>query len=241
MNKHRFLLIETSTEACSVALSEGDTLLAQRSIKEPKAHARLLAPFVTEVLAEAKLSLSDCDAIAVSEGPGSYTGLRVGVSTAKGLCYGSQLPLIGIGTLHILAEAALQHLASENIDPTQTSIRILPMIDARRMEVYTAAFDGQGQALEEAHPVILNEESFAEDFANVDCLVFIGDGVRKFKEILPQDLQAKARWYEECPDAAAMIRPTEAAFTKKEFKDVAYFEPFYLKDFVAGVSRKSLL
>lgn len=241
MNEHRFLLIETSTEACSVALSEGNTLLAQRSINEPKAHARLLAPFVTEVLAEAQRTLTDCDAIAVSEGPGSYTGLRVGVSTAKGLCYGSQLPLIGIGTLDILAEAARQHLVAEGIDPVQHSIRILPMIDARRMEVYTAAFDAQGHALEEAHPVILTEESFAEEFATFDMLAFIGDGIRKFKDILPVALQEKARWYEECPQALAMAPLAEAAFTKKEFKDVAYFEPFYLKDFVAGVSRKSLL
>ncbi len=240
MNTHRFLLIESSTEACSVALAEGDKILAKRWIAEPKAHARLLAPFVTEVLAESGLTLSECHAIAVSEGPGSYTGLRVGVSTAKGLCYGSGLPLIGIGTLDLLAEAARMHL-QESPAATCDPLRIIPMVDARRMEVYTALYNQQAQPLETPHPEILTEETFHKYLSLCPQPVFIGDGVRKFRESLPESDQQKAIWFEEFPDATAMLQPTIRAYNKKEFKDVAYFEPFYLKDFVAGVSRKSML
>ncbi|MBR5250006.1 MAG: tRNA (adenosine(37)-N6)-threonylcarbamoyltransferase complex dimerization subunit type 1 TsaB [Bacteroidales bacterium] len=239
MNKNRFLLIETSTEACSVALAENDRILAKRWTNEPKAHARLLAPFVTEVLAEHNLSLKDCQAIAVSQGPGSYTGLRVGVSTAKGLCYGAGLPLLGIGTLDLLAEAARLHLQAQGISAQR--LLIIPMVDARRMEVYAARYNADAQALTEPLPVILDEHSFEEEFQAYDRLVFIGDGVQKFRTILSEEKQSKASWFEECPDASTMLRPARVAYEKKEFKDVAYFEPFYLKDFVAGTSKKSLL
>ena len=145
------LLIETATEACSVALSRGTEIIAEKVITEPKRHAALLAPFIKEVTAKTGLSISDCSAVAVSEGPGSYTGLRVGVSTAKGLCFGAGIPLLSVGTLQILA--------MQGIGKAET---IIPMIDARRMEVYSAVFNGEGKPQSEATPVILDENSFSE-------------------------------------------------------------------------------
>ena len=222
----RILMIETSTECCSVALSEGPRIVAQRIDETPRMQSSMLAPYIVEVLQEAGLTASDLDAVAVSEGPGSYTGLRVGVSTAKGICFGAGIPLIGVDTLQILACQAEM--------PTD---RIIAFLDARRMEVYAATFDAEGRKLSDTAAVILDSESYHAEL-EAGCVLFIGTGVEKFQAVC----QHHNAVFQPCfPLATAMLQPSLAALQKKEFKDVAYFEPFYLKDFVAGVSKHAIL
>ena len=219
-------MLETSTECCSVAISRGKEIIARRQTDTAKQHAAMLAPFVDEALKEAGLTVADCDAVAVSEGPGSYTGLRVGVSTAKGLCFGSSKPLVAVGTLRILA---MMGLGKAEI--------IVPMIDARRMEVYSAVFDGEGRELRGTEAVILDGDSFSDLLAEHKVL-FIGDGAEKFKSVMHHP---NAIFESCCPIADAMAGPATEAYEKEKFEDIAYFEPFYLKEFVAGISKKSVL
>jgi len=219
-------MIETSTECCSAALCKGYNILAKRMTDTPKKHASVTAPYIEEILDEAGLTIGDCDAVAVSEGPGSYTGLRVGVSTAKGLCFGASKPLIGINTLQILA---MQGLGKADL--------IVPMIDARRMEVYCSTFDINGTPLSETKALILDSKSFKDELSS-GTVLFIGNGVAKFKSVIDSP---NALFEECCPLAESMARPAIDSLQKKEFKDVAYFEPFYLKEFVAGISKKSVL
>ena len=222
----KILMIETSTECCSVALADGAQILASRINETPRQQSSLLAPYIQDVLAACEMTAGGLDAVAVSEGPGSYTGLRVGVSTAKGICFGAGKPLLGIDTLQILAMQA-----EGRFD------RIVAMIDARRMEAYAAPFDAGGDKLEETRAVILDENSYREEL-EAGSVLFIGTGVEKFRRICPHPNAT----FRECPPlATSMVRPALAALQKKEFKDTAYFEPFYLKEFVAGTSRKSVL
>ena len=220
------LMIETSTEWCSVAISAGERIIARRITETGRQHASLLAPFVQEALNDAGLKVSDCDAVAVSEGPGSYTGLRVGVSTAKGLCFGAGIPLLAVDTLRILA---MQGAGKADF--------IVPMIDARRMEVYCAVFTGDGSRVSDTEAKILDETSFS-DLLEGHRVLFIGDGAEKFSAACSHP---NAIFEQCCPMADAMLIPAMEAYKKKEFKDVAYFEPFYLKEFVAGISKKSIL
>ena len=236
----RIILIETSTALCSVALAEDGAVTAYRESSAPKAHASLTAVFVQEVLQERGLNLSDCDAVCVSKGPGSYTGLRVGVSTAKGLCFGSGLPLIAVGTLDTLVAQA-----------TGEYKYIIPMIDARRMEVYSAVFEqhvtsdqnviARSEAtwqsqITETSPVIVDETSFTEYLEQGPCL-FIGDGAGKCADVIKHP---NAHFCQCNPKASAMLSPALDVLNEKRFEDVAYFEPFYLKEFVATVSKKKL-
>ena len=210
---------------CSAALAENGAITAYRESSAPKAHASLTAVFVQEVLAERGLALSDCDAVCVSKGPGSYTGLRVGVSTAKGLCFGSEKPLVAVGTLDTLVAQA---------DNSQFKF-IIPMIDARRMEVYSAVFEDSRQ-ITETTPVIVDENSFSEYLEQGPCL-FIGDGAGKCADVIRHQ---NAHFCQCNPKASAMLQPAMEALNEKRFEDVAYFEPFYLKEFVATVSKKKL-
>ena len=237
----RLILIETSTALCSVALAEDGTITAYKESSAPKAHASLTAVFIQEVLQERGLTLSDCDAVCVSMGPGSYTGLRVGVSTAKGLCFGSGKPLLAVGTLDTLVAQSFSS-AGENVAYKY----IIPMIDARRMEVYTAVFDTQdaiaGEDLQtprqitETAPAIIDENSFSEYLRQGPCL-FIGDGAGKCADIIKHP---DAHFIQCQPKASSMLAPAMKAYKEKRFEDVAYFEPFYLKEFVATVSKKKL-
>ena len=228
----RIILIETSTALCSVALAEDGAVTAYRESSAPKAHASLTAVFVQEVLADRGIKLSDCDAVCVSMGPGSYTGLRVGVSTAKGLCFGAGLPLLAVGTLDTLvAQAEGGHWK-----------HIIPMIDARRMEVYAAVFETAGQGGKDARqitgtaPAIIDSDSFAEYLEQGPCL-FIGDGAGKCADVIRHP---NAHFCQCHPKASSMLEPAIRAYKEKRFEDVAYFEPFYLKEFVATVSKKKL-
>jgi len=268
----RIILIETSTALCSVALAEDGIIIDYRESSAPKAHASLTAVFIQEMLAERGLSVTDCNAVCVSMGPGSYTGLRVGVSTAKGLCFGAKVPLIAVGTLDTLVAQAGLQLAPpvQNADKEGTSVMsgeveasagykyIVPMIDARRMEVYTAVFKKNdlgntdhiipsetgnrdrevshfGQITETA-PMIIDENSFADILADGPVL-FIGDGAGKCADVIKHP---NAHFCQCHPKASSMLSPALAAFRAGDFKDVAYFEPFYLKEFVATVSKKKL-
>ena len=256
----RIILIETSTALCSAALAENGVITSYRESSAPKAHASLTAVFIQEMLTEHGLTLADCDAVCVSQGPGSYTGLRVGVSTAKGLCFGSGKPLLAVGTLDTLAAQASEvissspdlissspDLISSSPDVISSEVEksipfkyIIPMIDARRMEVYTAVFaaetsDGYRQITETA-PAIIDENSFAEYLEQGPCL-FIGDGAGKCEDVIRHQ---NARFYQCWPKASSMLSPARHAYNEKRFEDVAYFEPFYLKEFVATVSKKKL-
>ena len=205
------------------------------------------------MLEERGLSIADCDAVCVSKGPGSYTGLRVGVSTAKGLCFGAGKPLLAVGTLDTLVAQALEIAGQAgNDDCTSTVIPdligdprfIIPMIDARRMDVYAAVFSpcdpeqskGTYTQITETAPAIIDEDSFAEYLEQGPCL-FIGDGAGKCADVIRHP---DAHFIQCHPNAAAMLIPATEAYNEKRFEDVAYFEPFYLKEFVATVSKKKL-
>ena len=220
----KFILIETSTALCSVAMAKNGVITAYRESSAAKAHASLTAVFVQEVLQEHGIKLEDCDAVCVSMGPGSYTGLRVGVSTAKGLCFGSGKPLIAVGTLDTLVAQAEGDFKY-----------IIPMIDARRMEVYAAVFEGDKQ-ITETMPAIIDENSFAE-YLEQGPVLFIGDGAGKCADVIKHP---NANFCQCNPKASSMLAPVMKAYKEKRFEDVAYFEPFYLKEFVATVSKKKL-
>lgn len=221
----RILLIETSTSVLSVALACDGTVVAERICTEPRMQASLTAPLVKEVLDKAGLKVTDCDAVAVSSGPGSYTGLRVGVSTAKGLAFGAGKPLIAVGTLDILADGV-----------TDRPDFIVPMIDARRMEVYTAVYSAEGERLTDVESHIIGPDSFAEFLAKGKVL-FVGDGALKGKDVIAHP---NASFQEAYPLARHMAPRARKAFEEGKFENLAYFEPFYLKDFVATVSKKNL-
>ena len=227
----RILLIETSTAQLSAALAEDGAVTAFRTCDEPRMQAALTAPYVKEVLDEKGLTVKDLDAVCVGRGPGSYTGLRVGVSTAKGLCFGAGIPLLSAGTLDVLVSEA------HRLGVVPAGCRaVVPMVDARRMEVYAAVFTPEGRQLTETKPVVVETGSFAAELAEGPVL-FIGDGALKCRETIQSP---NAFFAEAFPTAMAMAPLAEAAWNEKRFEDTAYFEPFYLKDFVATVSRKKL-
>ena len=227
----RIILIETSTALCSVALAEDGRIVAYKESETPRAQASLTAPFVKELLDARGIGVRDCDAVCVSKGPGSYTGLRVGVSTAKGLCFGAGIPLIAVGTLDTLVYQA----ADEGLLPDGCR-HVVPMVDARRMEVYTAVFTPDGRQLTDTRPQVIEPDSFADLLAEGPVL-FIGDGADKCRETLTHP---NARFVQCCPKASAMLRPAFAAWNEKRFEDTAYFEPFYLKEFIATVPRNKV-
>lgn len=230
----RIILIETSTALCSTALCEDGKIVCSRESSEDRAHASLTAVFVDEMLRERGCSPADCSAVCVSAGPGSYTGLRVGISTAKGLCFGAGIPLLSVGTLEVLVAQALQESPAPGL-PEKFKY-IVPMIDARRMEVYTAVFDGEGRRLGETEAKVIDGASFS-DILGHGPVLFIGDGAGKCAGTISSP---DAYFVQTCPKASAMLVPAVRQLKEKRFEDVAYLEPFYLKDFVATVSRRKL-
>ena len=219
------LHIETSTELCSVALSHGSSCLAVRENSEDRNHATMLTPFINDLLNEIDVSIRHLDAIAVSSGPGSYTGLRIGLSTAKGLCYGGNIPLIAVSTLQAMSMGFVRQY------DVPLSTLLCPMIDARRMEVYTALYDRDGGQVNHISAEIITEQSF-EQWLDAHRIFFFGNGAAKCSTtithpnaVFPEDFAHSARY---------MIQPALQAYSEKKFEDVAYFEPFYLKDFIAG-------
>jgi len=211
------LCIETATKNCSVALSENGSVIAFKELAtEGYSHAENLHLFIKEVLSIASKSLLELNAIAVSKGPGSYTGLRIGVSASKGLCYSLDIPLISLETLDILAEQVKNNTA------------IIPMLDARRMEVYSAIYDVNKSRIRNTQAQVLDATSFQEQLSKTKT-TFIGDGVEKFKSICqhPNAIYIS----EALPSAKDMAQLAEDKHKKNDIEDVAYFEPYYLKDF----------
>ena len=212
------LNIETATRNCSVSLAKnGKTVLCKEIAELGYSHAEKLHVFIEEILKETGISAQDLNAIAVSKGPGSYTGLRIGVSAAKGLCYALEIPLISVDTLQVLAKQVLYK-----------SGFIIPMIDARRMEVYSAVFDSHLNKIVEVQAEILTENSYAE---MTEALYFIGDCQEKCQTVLTK---ANFHFLPEIifPSANEMSLLSYEKFVENDFEDVAYFEPFYLKDFL---------
>ncbi len=225
------LSIETATAVCSICLSEGDKILGIRETSEHNSHSRVVAVFIGELLKETGTRKHTLDAVAVSKGPGSYTGLRIGVSTAKGLCYALDKPMISVGTLEAMAYGMKMH---PRIEKPGLPVLYIPMIDARRMEVFTAMFDANLNPIKETSADIITDDSF-HDWLENHHLVIAGDGADKCRSLLTHpnitfldDFMVSARYMKEM---------VNKLFESGTFEDVAYFEPFYLKDFIAGKPR----
>lgn len=218
------LNIETATKNCSVALAkQGQTVICKEIAEEGYSHAERLHVFIEELIHEAGISFQDVKAIAVSQGPGSYTGLRIGVSAAKGLCYALNIPLIAVDTLKVIASQA-------NVD----NGLIVPMLDARRMEVYSAIFNTKLEKQREIQAEVITENSF-EDIT--EMVYFVGDCADKCKVVLtkPNLIFLEEIKY---PSSKEMSALSFSKFQNSDFQDVAYFEPYYLKDFMITTSKK---
>lgn len=224
----KILHLETSSKNCSVAISDGEKLLCLcEEVSENYKQSESLHTFVEWALEGAKITLKDLDAISLGKGPGSYTGLRIGAASAKGFCFGLQIPLIAVNSL----ESMMEPFLDKGYD------FIIPLIDARRMEVYSAVVEGRsGEILSETEAKILDENSFQE-FEGKKVL-FVGDGATKAKEII----QINSATFDESvyPSAQYLIKKAVGRFNQKQFEDIAYFEPFYLKDF-QGVKKKKAI
>jgi tRNA threonylcarbamoyladenosine biosynthesis protein TsaB len=216
------LNIETSTKNCSVSIAQnGKTIALKEVAEESFSHSEKLHVFIDNLLKENQIAYKDLSAVALSSGPGSYTGLRIGTSTAKGLCFALDIPLIAVDTLLVLAKQVNQDAL------------IIPMIDARRMEVYTAIFDAKHNPATPVQALIIDENSFAEISEKA---ILIGDGAAKCKEVLKGGnfiFLNEIRY----PSAREMGEISFDKFQKKEFEDIAYFEPFYLKEFFTGAKK----
>jgi len=229
MNDQLILLLETATSSCSVALSENGKIIAFKEANERNIHASHITLFIEELMIKTGKKYSDLKAVAVSKGPGSYTGLRIGVSTAKGLCYALDIPLLGIDTLEAMATSLM---AQNDI---QDSDLLIPMIDARRMEVYTGIYRKDLKVIEQVSAKIVDADSF-EQFKSKNLILF-GDGADKFKELFSD--QSNIRFIDFINSAKDLNFLACRKFSKGETENVAYFEPFYLKDFLLTKSTKS--
>jgi len=232
------LNIETSTVVCSVALAKNGVVISKRENHDEKSHAKSLTLYIEEVLSESKVGFNQIDAIAVSKGPGSYTGLRIGVSVGKGLCYAIDKPLIAINTLQLMCFSIINKTRTKEIFISDFNKSILlPMIDARRMEVYTGLYTSDGQKIREVAAEIINKESFAE-LLEKNRIVCFGDGALKVNEVIKH--QNFTYIPDICPLAENMTVLSEDYYKLKNFENTAYFEPFYLKDFVATIPKKNI-
>jgi tRNA threonylcarbamoyladenosine biosynthesis protein TsaB len=231
----KILSIETSTGVCSVAYSENGKVVASKELFQINSHASNLTVLIEELFAQDSTpDMKDIDAVAVSSGPGSYTGLRIGVSTAKGICYALNKPVIAIDSMHILT----QPLVNQEWESSKLPTVFCPLMDARRMEVYTAVFDKELNVLEAISAKIVDEETFAGLLKN-NKVVFFGNGADKCKEVIKHE---NAIFVDDCHPLAKNLAPlAEKHFAKEKFEDTAYFEPFYLKDFVATTPKKKVL
>ena len=216
------LLIETATKSCSVSLSSENKIIAcKEEVNKQYSHAEKLTVFITELFKTQDFSIKDLDAIAVSKGPGSYTGLRIGISTAKGLCYALDIPLISVSTLRAMAFRMAQKEESD---------LYCPMIDARRMEVYNAFYNSTNKEIRGIQADIIEAHSYQKELDKK--VLFFGDGAQKCKQIIQHP---NAKFLDDIfPSSKDMLEIANEKFSENFFEDVAYFEPFYLKDFVTG-------
>jgi tRNA threonylcarbamoyladenosine biosynthesis protein TsaB len=230
------ICLETATNLCSVALCNGTGVIALRESDESKSHASLLTVYIEELLKENHLAASDLNAVAVSKGPGSYTGLRIGVSVAKGIAYGASIPLIGIETTLAMFHGIIASRYFNEISDGDTLF--CPMLDARRMEVYYAIYDSSGKRIKDISAEIITEESFS-GYPESQKIIFWGDGAMKCKELINRKSALFAEDFR--MSASHMLKPVNEAYKNKMFEDIAYFEPLYLKDFITSKPRKNIL
>ena len=223
------LSIETAVSVCSVALHKEGELLGLLELHQENVHAQKLMPAINSLLEQVGVFTSQLSAVAVSEGPGSYTGLRIGVSTAKGIAFAHNIPLIGVGSLDALAKQLVGLVEPSSI--------IVPMIDARRMEVYSMVFDHQLEELEPLQPVVVEENSY-QAFLDRGIVYFLGDGAKKVSEVIRHP---NARFLKRTNSAMTIGELATIKFKKNDFEDLAYFEPNYLKEFRVLKSKKNPL
>jgi tRNA threonylcarbamoyladenosine biosynthesis protein TsaB len=226
----RFLSIDTSTRGCSVAMHLNGELLASYDLYTDRSSSAMLTTLIANVTADSPCALSDIDAIVVAKGPGSYTGLRVGVSTAKGLCYALDKPLLSVNTLEAM------YMQIRGFFPGNALF--CPMIDARRMEVYSAIFDYEGGVIESTQATIIQEDSF-QHLLKTHQIVFFGDGAAKCKPFISASPNAIFIQEDIRPSAKTVGLLATKPFERLEFEDIAKFEPYYLKDFMTPPPRKS--
>ena len=231
------LNIETSTEVCSVSIAQNGRTLFKKESLEGLNHSRVLTVFIDELFKENNIEPKMLDAVAVSKGPGSYTGLRIGVSVAKGLCYGLNIPLISVNSLGILGIYTAQNQDKYPYPKDEKLVLFCPMIDARRMEVFTALYNSQGEEIRQVSAEII-DDNFLSDLLGTHKILFFGNGADKCKHLI-----TNGNAIFEGPkttSAEFMQIISEKKFSKKQFEDVAYFEPFYLKNFVATIPKNKV-
>ena len=230
------ICLESATNLCSVALCDSARVISMRESKESKSHASLLTVFIGEILREQGIKAGDLEAVAVSKGPGSYTGLRIGVSVAKGIAYGASIPLIGIETTLAMfwGMAGSQPFSAVS----DSNLLFCPMLDARRMEVYYAIYDPFGNKIKNISAEIINGDSFI-DIPESHKIIFFGDGALKCKEVVHRKNALFDVDYQ--ISASHMRKPVFQAFNDRRFEDIAYFEPLYLKDFITSLPGKNIL
>jgi tRNA threonylcarbamoyladenosine biosynthesis protein TsaB len=232
----KFLLIESGTNVCSVAFSVNGKVIGLKESADEKAHASQLTLFIDQLTKETGISISNLDAVVVSKGPGSYTGLRIGVSAAKGICYAAEKPLISISSLDSMVYGA--SMLYQSIIEKNSIDYYCPMIDARRMEVYTALYDKAFRKIRDIEAQVVDDSTF-RSLLNDKKILFFGNGAIKCQDTINHPHAYFADNF--LPSAQFMIPLALDAFSNQTFEDVAYFEPYYLKNFVATVSQKDLI
>jgi len=230
------LCLETSTPVCSVALCGKNGPVALKESSEDKSHASRLTVFIEKLLSDAGIRAADLEAVAVSKGPGSYTGLRIGVSTAKGIAYAARIPLISVETTLSMFHGITSDIRNKYV--LDENSLLVPMLDARRMEVYYSIFTTGGKIVRETAAEIIDEQSFSDIPESTRMLIF-GDGASKCKQLLKRDNIVFADEFR--ISAAYMYKPAFKSLGERQFEDVAYFEPFYLKDFITSHPKKNIL
>ncbi len=221
------LCIETATSVCSVAIAENQQAVLVKETSSKNAHSGMLTVLIEESMKEAGMKFSELNAVAVSKGPGSYTGLRIGVSVAKGLCYSLDIPLLSVDTLQAMAFGMAKNYPG-------VPALYCPMIDARRMEVYCSLFDQENRQIRETKAEIIDKDSFSE-YLNRESVWFFGDGADKCKNMITH---SNAKFEDDFnPSAKYMVSMAWDKFQNKQVEDAAYFEPFYLKDFIPGIPK----
>jgi len=231
----KLLLIESGTNVCSIAIAIDEKIAGLKESADEKAHAAQLTVFIDQLVKETGLSIMQLDAVVISKGPGSYTGLRIGVSVAKGICYAAEKPLISISSLDSMTHGASM-LFKSAVEKNGIDY-LCPMIDARRMEVYTALYDSHLNRASQVEALIIDDSSFKERL-QTNKILFFGNGASKCKKIINHP---NAFFIDDfSPSAQYMVPLAMNAFANQAFEDVAYFEPYYLKDFVATKSQKSI-
>jgi len=230
------LCLETATNLCSVALCDNDGVVSLRESNESKSHASLLTVFIEEILRDNELRARDLSAVAVSKGPGSYTGLRIGVSVAKGIAYAANIPLIATQTTFSMFWGIRDsHYFVPEYDNNSL---FCPMLDARRMEVYYAIYDSKGKEIKEISAEVINETSFV-NIPESQKIIFFGDGAQKCREVINRENSLFAEDFR--ISASHMYKPVLHAYNDHKFENVAYFEPLYLKDFITSRPKKNIL